>query len=116
MKKTTKTIAAASKDILTYVPCVPKEQVDALFLQRAGAPAEGANNYLPSFLTVADHLLKNYPTFSESDCLYNAKRLDIPIDVTKAYFRKWTSVLVSLNKISETPGCYNESIFIVQSV
>jgi hypothetical protein len=116
MKTKPKTKSAASKDILTFVPSVPKEQVDALFIKRAGAPVDGANNYLPSFLTVADHLLKNYPTFSESDCLYNAKRLDIPIDVTKAYFRTWTKTLCGMNKISETQGCYNESIFIVQSV
>src|SRR4051812_48838180 len=104
----TKTSKTKQVEHLTYSPVLPLQTAHEEFAASVPEPSQGANNYLPAFLRVAEGIMANGRSFTYEDVRYHTRILEIPAPETKQLFDRWTQTLVQLGKLEQVAGAYED--------
>lgn len=83
-------------------------------LKKKKESENGGNNYLPSLEVIAKILIansENGKSFSFRDFCVVSTALDIPADVLKDFFSKWTQALLDGKRLQKLETVYDHDLF-----
>jgi len=114
--QTTKSREAKKQQVILsiYPAKATAQEAREMFVKSVTKKDDGSNSHLQSFLALADFLMTNMKAFTFDDCIANSRGMEIPVPELRTLWTAWTTKMVQLNKLCESPSCYANNLFIVQ--